>query len=117
MSPTSQATTAVGDIAKALRRHSHLAALVVANTAWVLCAPVQAAQAVQAATTSANGVACLQAGNEAAQLACFTAWAKAQSQSQEASSATHTTATDTAAETTTTAHSSAVTSAPARTSA
>jgi phospholipase A1/A2 len=122
MSPTSQATTAVGDIAKALRRHSRMAALVVANTAWVLCAPVQA---VQAATTSANGVACLQAGNEAAQLACFTAWAKAQPQSlsQETSSATHaadtarTTAAETAAETTTTAHSAAVTSAPARTSA
>jgi phospholipase A1/A2 len=129
ISPTSQPTTAVGDIAKALRRDSRMAALVVANTAWVLCAPAQAVQAVQAATTSASGVACLQAGNEAAQLACFTAWAKAQPQtqtqslSQETSSATHaadtarTTAAETAAETTTTAHSAAVTSAPARTSA
>jgi phospholipase A1/A2 len=90
-------------------------------------ATVETGETADTAQALANGVACLHAGNDAAQLACFTAWAMAQSQlhsqvqlqSQEASSATYTantartTAAKTATETTTAANTSAMASAPA----
>jgi phospholipase A1/A2 len=85
-------------------------------------ATAEAAQTTETAQALANGVACLHAGNDTAQLACFTAWATAQaqsqSQSQEASSATHTantartTAAETATETTTAADTPATASVP-----